>query len=48
MAAATTDIALTEINPHLVFIPQKNQFKSNSDLNTLRDFLQIEFAQFVK
>jgi len=27
MAAATTDIAPTEINPHLVFNPQKNQFK---------------------
>ena len=38
MAAATTDIAPTETNPHLVFIPQKNQFKWNSDLNTLRDF----------
>jgi len=23
---------------HLVFIPEKNQFKWNSDLNTLRDF----------
>ena len=38
MAAATTDIAPTEINPHLAFNPQKNQFKGNSDLNTLRDF----------
>ena len=38
MAAATTDIAPTEINPHLVFNPQKNQFKWNSDLKTLRDF----------
>ena len=38
MAAATTDIAPTEINPHLVFKPQKNQFKWNSDLKTLRDF----------
>ena len=38
MAAATTDIAPAKINPHLVFIPQKNQFKRNSDLNTLRDF----------
>ena len=38
MAAARTDIAPTETNPHLVFIPQKNQFKWNSDLNTLRDF----------
>ena len=27
MAVATTDIATTEINPHLVFNPQKNQFK---------------------
>ena len=33
-----TNIAPTEINPHLVFNPQKNQFKWNSDLNTLRDF----------
>ena len=32
------DIAPAETNPHLVFIPQKNQFKWNSDLNTLRDF----------
>ena len=38
MAAARTDIAPAETNPHLVFIPQKNQFKWNSDLNTLRDF----------
>ena len=38
MAAATTDIAPTEINPHLVFNPQKNPFKWNSDLKTLRDF----------
>ena len=38
MAAATTDIAPTEINPHLVFNPQKNQFQWNSDLKTLRDF----------
>lgn len=38
MAAARTDIVPTEINPHLVFIPKKNQFKRNSDLNTLRDF----------
>ena len=37
MAAATTDIAPVEINPHLVFIPLKNQFKWNSELNTLRD-----------
>ena len=36
--AARTDIAPAETNPHLVFIPQKNQFKWNSDLNTLRDF----------
>ena len=36
--AAATDIAPPAINPHLVFIPQKNQFKWNSDLNTLRDF----------
>ena len=38
MTAARTDIAPAETNPHLVFIPQKNQFKWNSDLNTLRDF----------
>ena len=38
MTAATTDIAPTEINPQLVFNPQKNQFKWNSDLTTLRDF----------
>ena len=38
MAAATTDIAPTEINPHLVFNPRKNPFKWNSDLKTLRDF----------
>ena len=38
MAAATTDIAPTEINPHLVFNPQKNKFKWNSDLKTFRDF----------
>ena len=38
MAAARTDIAPTETSPHLVFIPEKNQFKWNSDLNTLRDF----------
>ena len=38
MAAATTDIAPTEINPHLVFNPWKNPFKWNSDLKTLRDF----------
>lgn len=38
MAAATTDIAPTEINPHLVFNPQKNQFQWNGDLKTLRDF----------
>ena len=38
MAAATTDIAPNEINPYLVFNPQKNQIKWNSDLNTLRDF----------
>ena len=38
MAAARIDIAPAETNPHLVFIPQKNQFKWNSDLNTLRDF----------
>ena len=38
MAAATTDIAPTEINPHLVFNPQNNSFKWNSDLKTLREF----------
>ena len=38
MAAATTNIAPTEINPHLVFNSQKNPFKWNSDLKTLRDF----------
>ena len=38
MAAATTDIAPTEINPHLVFNPQKNSFKWNSDLKALREF----------
>ena len=38
MAAARTDIAPTETSPHLVFIPEKNQLKWNSDLNTLRDF----------
>ena len=36
MAAATTDIAPVEINPHLVIIPQK-KIKWNSDLNTLED-----------
>ena len=36
MAAATTDIAPVEINPHLVIIPQK-KIKWNSDLNTLQD-----------
>ena len=38
MAAATTDSDPAEINPHLVFNPQKNQFKWNSDLKTLGDF----------
>ena len=38
IAAATTEIAPTEINPHLVFNPQKIQFQWNSDLKTLRDF----------
>ena len=38
MAAATTDIAPTEINPYLVFNPQKNSFKWNSDLKALREF----------
>ena len=38
MAAATANIAPTEINPHLVFNSQKNPFKWNSDLKTLRDF----------
>ena len=37
MAAATTDIAPVEINPHLVIIPQKQKIKWNSDLNTLQD-----------
>ena len=45
MAAATTDIAPTEINPHLVFIPHKNQFKWYSDLNTLRDFWIAELEE---
>ena len=40
MAAATT-----EINLHLVFIPQKNQFKWYSDLNTLRDFWIAELEE---
>ena len=42
MAAATTDIAPTEINPHLVFNPQKNSFKWNSDLKALREFWVTE------
>ena len=38
MAAATTDIAPTEINPHLVLTLKRINLHLNSDLNTLRDF----------